>query len=67
MIAYLISEFSVNVDHVVVEQAGKQTVAQQNVVQVLRVAFKNIRIPLALRQCFHQGVQDAALQGVKRV
>ena len=66
MIAHLISKLRVNVNDIVVEQAGEQTVAQENVVKVLGVAFKNIRITFARRQCFNQVVQDPAFERVKR-
>lgn len=66
MIAHLISKLRVNVNDIVVEQAGKQTVAQENVIQVLRVAFKDISIPLALRQRFNQGMQNAAFERIQR-
>ena len=50
MIADLISKLRVHVNHVVIERTKEQIFADQNVVESLRVAFKDIGIPLALRQ-----------------
>ena len=66
MIACLISKLRVYVNNIVVEQAKEQAVAQQNVVEILRVAFEDIRVSLALRQRFNQVLQDATLQRGKR-
>ena len=67
MIACLIGKLRVDMHHIVIKESKKQAVAQQNVIQTLRVAFKDICISLALRQRLNQGMQDAAFEGVQRV
>ena len=67
MIARLIRKLRVDVHHVVIKRSKEQAVAQQNVIQPLRVAFKDIGISLTLGQRLNQGMQDADFERVQRV
>ena len=53
MIARLIGKLRIDVNHVVVKRAKEQAIAQQNVVEILRVAFEDVGVSLALRQRFN--------------
>lgn len=64
MIAYLISKLRVDMNYIVIKQAGEKAVTHQNVVECLGVAFKDIRVTFAFRQRFHQGMQDPAFESV---
>ena len=52
MIADLISKLRIYVNYIVIERAKEQTIAHQNVIKSLRVAFELVGIPFTLWQCF---------------
>ena len=64
MIADLVNEFRVHVNHVVIERAGKEVVAHQNMVERLRVAIELVSVSLTLGQRLDQGMQDPTFERV---
>src|SRR6266700_1616239 len=66
VVAGLGGELRVHVDRVVGERLREQRVAQQDVVERLRVALEVVGVALVLRQGLDQVVPDARLQGAER-
>jgi hypothetical protein len=61
VITDLIGELRIDVDYIIIEQAREQVVAQENVVEILRIPLEDVGVALILRQRFNQGMQDTSL------